>query len=228
MPTWPGEGSGLGLPGVGQAEPSEPDHEVRGGAGYARGASVFQLVDGADVVRVRTGDLGGELFAVATPAGAKVVPVADVEGNSVVAGLKQAAGSGPALVTVVLAADVRWQVRLSGGAQDEVVDLTGAAGGGDVELVGGTSRAEVLLPAASGTQKVVLAGGASQLLVRVGGQAPVRVSARDGAGSVTVDGQAHPGVSAGAVFAPDGWEMAADRYDIEATAGVSDLTVSRG
>src|SRR5689334_10976645 len=62
-PTWPGAGSGLGLPGVGQADPSEPDHEVRGGAGYDKGPAVFQLVNGADVVRVRLGDLGGDLYS---------------------------------------------------------------------------------------------------------------------------------------------------------------------
>jgi hypothetical protein len=225
--TWPGGGSGLGLPGIGQADPSEPDHVARGGSGYAHTASTFQLVNGADVVRVKVGDLGGDLYSVSTPAESKVVPVVSGDRNTVVAGLRETGLTGPALVTVVLAQDVRWQVRLSGGASDETVDLDGSSSGGDVELSAGVSRAEVFLPAASGTQRVVMSGGASMLVVHLAGNAPVRVSARNGAGDVTIDGQTQAGVAGGTVFAAPGWDTAADRFDVEATAGVSDLTVAR-
>ncbi|GAA2493090.1 hypothetical protein GCM10010434_042100 [Winogradskya humida] len=226
VPTWPGSGSGLGLPGVGQGEPSQPDHEVRGGSGYAASPAVFQLINGSDVVRVSVGDLGGDLFSVSTPAESRVVPAVSVDGNTVVAGLRDSGVGGPAIVNVVLATDVRWQVRLSGGASDEAVDLTGGAGG-DVELTAGTSRAEVFLPAASGTQSVTMSGGAGRLLVHLGGNAPVRVAARNGAADVTIDGQTRNGVPGGSVFTPAGWDTAKDRFDVDATAGVSDLSVGR-
>ena len=48
-----------------------------------------------------------------------------------------------------------------------------------------------------------------------------------GAGSVTIDGVAHNGLSSGTTFASDGWNTASDRYDIDNTAGVSTLTVDR-
>jgi len=226
--TWPGSGTGLGLPGIGQAAPSEPDQVVRGGAVSAAGGkpASFSLINAADVVRVTVGDLGPDLFEVSTPAESKVVPQVDVDGSTVVAGLRGTGRAGPGLVTVVLSDDVRWGVRLAGGASDQNVNLTGGPGG-DVEFSAGTTRAEVSLPSASGTQRVVLGGGASQLLVNLTGTAPVRVAAKDGAGEVTVDGQTKSGVPGGTVYTAPGWETAAARFDIDATSGVSSVTVAR-
>jgi hypothetical protein len=188
---------------------------------------MFALVNAADVVRVEVGDLGTALVQVSTPADSKVVPKVDVDGSSVVAGLRDTGRDGPALVTVVLSDDVRWGVRLAGGASDQAVDLTGGSGG-DVDFTAGTSRAEVTLPAAHGTQRVTLGGGASRLLVHLTGNAPVRVVAGSGAGEVTVDGQTRFGVPGGSVFVAPGWDTATDRFDIDATSGVSSLTVARG
>lgn len=226
--TWPGSGTGLGLPGIGQAAPSEPDRVVRGGRvpGDKTKPATFSLVNGADVVRVTVGDLGTDLFEVNTPAESKVTPKVDVDGLSVVSGLRDTGLSGPALVTVVLSNKVRWVVRLNGGASDQTVDLKGGPGG-DVDFSAGTTRAEVSLPAARGTQRVVLGGGASQLLVNLTGAAPVRVAAKDGAGEVTVDGQTTSGVPGGATYTAPGWDTAADRFDIDATSGVSSVTVAR-
>ena len=226
--TWPGSGTGLGLPGLGQAAPSEPDHVVRGGAVSAAQdkPATFSLVNGADVVQVGVGDLGTALFQVSTPAESKVVPKVHVDGPAVVAGLRDTGFAGPALVTVVLSDDVRWAVRLTGGASDQSVDLKGGPGG-DVDFSGGTSRAEVSLPAGRGTQRVVLGGGASRLLVNLTGTAPVRVAAKNGAGEVTVDGQTRSGVPGGTVYTAPGWDIATDRFDIDATSGVSSVTVAR-
>jgi hypothetical protein len=197
-------------------------HRVRGGGDV----SSFALVNGADVVRVRLGDLGDDRYEVSTPDGAKAAPAVDVDGHEVVAGLHATDGGGPALVTVVLSSKVHWSVRLAGGAGDESVDLTGGPGG-DVEFSAGTSRASVALPAAKGTQRVLLSGGAAQFEVRLAGDAPVRVAAAGGAGSVTIDGVTHSGVAGGSMWTADGWSAATDRYDIDATSGVSTLTVSR-
>jgi hypothetical protein len=226
-PTWPGGGTGLGLPGIGQADPSEPDHVVRGGTAKAGKPVTFALVNGANVVRVEVGDLGADLYQVSTPADSKVVPKVKVDGSNVVAELRETGRDGPAIVTVVLSDDVRWGVRLAGGASDQTVDLTGGTAGGDVDFVAGTSRAEVMLPAAHGTQRVTVGGGASQLLVHLTGAAPVRVATGNGAGDVTVDGQTRSGVSGGSVFVAPGWDTATDRFEVDATSGVSSLTVAR-
>ncbi len=208
---------------TGHDERRESPHRVRGDGD----ATVFQLVDGADVVRVRLGDLGTDRYEVSTPDGSRVVPVVAVRGAEIVAGVRDSGAAGPAVVDVVLDASVRWTIRLAGGAADEAVDLTGGPGG-DVDLSAGTARAAVTLPPGTGTQRVVLGGGAGTLTVRLGSAAPVRVRAGGGAGSVTIDGQTHSGVSGGSVWVPADWTAAADRYDIDATAGVSAIAVSRG
>jgi hypothetical protein len=197
-------------------------HRVRGGGDV----TAFELVNGADVVRVRVADLGADRFDVSTPDGAKVAPGVEVTGNEVVAGLHDTGEQGPAVVNVLLSSAVRWHVRLAGGAADEAVDLTGGPGG-DVDFSAGTSRADVALPAGKGTQRVVLSGGAGQFTVRLAGDAPARVAANGGAGTVTVDGGTHSGVAGGSLWTPPGWASANDRYDIDATAGVSTLTVVR-
>ncbi|MBB4695919.1 hypothetical protein [Paractinoplanes abujensis] len=199
-----------------------PPHKIRGDGDVTS----FQLFGGADVVRVRLADLGGDLYELSTPDDSKAAPTASIEGADLVAGLRATGRGGPAVLTVVLSDDVRWQVRLAGGAQDESVDLSGGRGG-DVDFSAGTTRAAVVLPAADGTQKVTLGGGASLLSVRVPGRAPVRVSALGGAGSVTIDGQVRTGVAGGSVWAQDGWEGAAARYDVNATSGVATITVER-
>jgi hypothetical protein len=206
--------------------PTQTSHTVHGSAAADTSAAIFELVNGSDVVRVSVADLGDDLFRVSTPDNAKVAPSVDVSGTDVVTALNNTGLAGPAVVNVQLSNDVRWTVRLAGGATDEAVDLTGGKGG-DVDFATGTSRAAVALPAASGTQRVVMSGGASQFAVRLAGTAPVRVAANGGAGAVTVDGETHSGVGGGSVWTPTDWPTATNRYDVDATAGVSTLTVSR-
>jgi hypothetical protein len=206
----------------GEATAAPAPHTVRG-----RGdATTFDMVSGADVVRVRMAELGDDRFEVSTPEDAKAAPTVRVDGATATAGLRDTGRTGPAVVSVVLDDDVRWLVRLTGGTGSASVDLTGGPGG-DVEIVGGTSRAEVALPAAGGRQRVTMSGGAGTMLVRLGGDAPVRVAARNGAGSVTVDGQTHNGVAGGSMWTPDTWATAPDSYDVDAAAGVSSLIVER-
>ncbi|MEV6342729.1 hypothetical protein [Actinoplanes sp. NPDC051851] len=97
----------------------------------------------------------------------------------------------------------------------------------DDRVVAGTSLAEVALPPVAGTMTVTLAGGASQLTVHVTGDAPVRVRVGGGAGTATIDGVRHTGITGGTDFTPPGWATATGRYDIDLTSGVSNLTVDR-
>ncbi|MCA2218145.1 hypothetical protein [Jidongwangia harbinensis] len=206
-----------------KADPRRP-HSTRGGAKTS--AATFTLINGADTVRVRLGDLGDDLFEVATPDDAKVSPTVQVDGTTVVAGLRGTGHHGPAAVSVLLNDDVRWLVKLGAGAVEKQVDLTGGPGG-NVELGTGSTRAEVALPAAAGQQTVTMTGGVQTMEVRLAGDAPVRVAVGNGAGSVTVDGQTRTGVPGGSVWAPPTWTTATDTYDINVAAGVSQLTVSR-
>ncbi|MBU8855828.1 MULTISPECIES: hypothetical protein [unclassified Micromonospora] len=228
-----GEPRDAGRPGAGgdghawtdRSPGGEDRHTVAADRGDLRSA-VFVLVDGADAVRVRTADLGDDLYRVSTPTGAKVRPAVSVSDGTVTAGLAAAGGAGPALVEVALHDDVRWRVRLGGGAQEEVLDLRGGRIE-EVELTAGTSRAEVTLPPAERTVRLAMTGGASRLLVHLAGDAPVRVRVAGGAGRMSVDGAERTGVAGGTVLTPSGWDTATDRYDVDAVAGVSDLVVDR-
>jgi hypothetical protein len=72
-----------------------------------------------------------------------------------------------------------------------------------------------------------MSGGASEFLVHAPAGVPVRVRLGGGAGSVTVDGANRSGVPGGDVIVPAGWAGDPDRYDVDATAGVSSLVLDR-
>ncbi|GAB3848842.1 hypothetical protein GCM10029963_32330 [Micromonospora andamanensis] len=200
-------------------------HVVTGAAGDLREAT-FVLLDGADVVRIGTADLGEDAYRVSTPRDASVRPAVSLTDGSLLTSLRGTDRDGPAVVEVVLAESVRWHVRLNGGAKEQHLDLRGARVG-DVEFTAGANRIELTLPAPEGTQRTVLGGGASQVVVHLAGDAPVQVRAGGGAGSVTVDGTTHSGVAGGTIFTPPEWNSTTDRYDIDATGGVSSVTVDR-
>ncbi|WP_433531816.1 hypothetical protein ACQPYA_06945 [Micromonospora sp. CA-263727] len=200
-------------------------HVVTGATGDLREAT-FVLLDGADVVRLRTADLGEETYRVSTPRDASVRPVVSLSDGNLLTSLRGTDRDGPALVEVVLHESVRWHVRLSGGAKEQHLDLRTARLGG-VEFTAGANRIELTLPSPDGTLRTVLSGGASQVVVRLADDAPVQVRAGGGAGSVTVDGVTHSGVAGGSTFTPPEWTSTTDRYDLDATAGVSTLTVER-
>lgn len=201
------------------------DHVVTGETGGRREA-VFAMIRGTDVVRVRSADLGGDLYRISTPDDSKVAPSVHVDDGTVYTSTVDTGRSGPAIVIAELSSAVRWHVRLGGGANEEIVDLTHGKVKA-VELDAGTSRAEVTLPAAAGTTRVTMSGGASQLLIHLRGDDPVQVRAGAGAGRITVDRFAHAGVAGGTVFTPAHWSKATDRYDIDAIAGVANLTIDR-
>ncbi|GIJ36340.1 hypothetical protein [Micromonospora sediminimaris] len=200
-------------------------HVVTGAVGDLREAT-FVLLDGADVVRVRTADLGDDAYRVSTPRDANIRPAVSFTDGSLLTSLRGTDRDGPAVVEAVLAESVRWHVRLNGGAKEQQLDLRGAQVG-DIEFTAGANRVELTLPAPEGTQRTMLGGGASQVVVRLAGDAPVQVRAGGGAGSVTIDGTSHSGVAGGTTFTPPEWNSATDRYDIDATVGVSTITVER-
>ncbi len=186
------------------------------GATPARDASALELVGDASAVTVRTADLGGDLYRVTPPARS-----ADDDGGRVRLALD--GGAGP--VEVLLAERVRWDLRIAGGADRKRIDLTGGLVAG-VALDGGAGRIELVLPRTDGTLAVRLSGGVGTLDVRTTGPAPVRVRVGSGAGQVVLDGESHTGGAAGALFTPDRWAGTGDRVDLDAAAGLNQLTVS--
>jgi hypothetical protein len=181
----------------------------------------FDLVDGARNVTLRAIDLGDSLYRISTPAGSNAVPRAEDRDGRIRLHLAGDAQS----VDVALNAAVRWDLRMTGGADLSTIDLSAGRVGG-VDLTGGASRITLTLPRPDGTLSVRMSGGVSLFDVRTAGRVPVRVRVGSGAGQVTLDGRSHSGVAAGKIFTPDLWAEAVDRVDVDAAAGMSTLTVA--
>jgi hypothetical protein len=185
-----------------------------------RSAETFELASGVTSVTVRSAHLGTRLLRAESP---ERSPHLDRDGGLLRLRLD---GGGPSTVDIQLSDRVRWQVRFVAGASDEHVDLANGRVAG-VEVLGGVSHLDIALPRPQGTVPVHMSGGADRFAVHAPSGVPVQARLDSGAGTVTVDGSTHTGLSAGTVVSTGDWERTQDRYDIEAAAGVSTFTVDR-
>jgi hypothetical protein len=71
-----------------------------------------------------------------------------------------------------------------------------------------------------------MAGGATEFLLSVPKGVPARVTAAGGASEVMLEGQDHTGVAGGSVFTTPGWAPGVTGFDINASAGASQITVT--
>lgn len=199
------------------------------GSAISRGtrtAAELHIDSGFTTVQIVTADIGSDLLQVSGPAGAADTPTTTLNGDLVT--ITQAQGGNPVAVLIVrLSTAVTWQLNLDGGATSATLDLhTGKVGG--IDLNQGVTALTIRLPAPGGTTALNLVAGASHVIIRVAGSAPARVTMAGGAGSVSLYGQAHTGISAGTVFQSPTWAVAHDRLDVMCTAGVSALVVQAG
>jgi hypothetical protein len=210
---------------------SAPSHAVSMSRGDLTRAAL-KVTAGTPFLDVSMGRLGGTLLRVSTPDGAPVRPV--LSGSELIvlslAGASAAPGaprSQPGyVVKVVLNSAVTWSLDLAGGTQRTQADLRGGKVAG-VAVMAGTAVLEVSLPRPSGTLPFLLAGGVSQFRLSLPGGVPVQVTVGGGASFVSVDDQNLTGIAGGTVLTPPGWAAATSRFDVDATSGFSQLTVSR-
>ncbi|MEH0981539.1 hypothetical protein [Micromonospora sp. CPCC 205556] len=189
-----------------------------------RRRATFELADGLAAFRLRTEDLGDELYRIGSPAGAGVVPRPEVLGDRVRLRVEESGRGGPGAVDVVLNSRLVWRLRLVGGVSEHQLDLTGARLAG-VELLGGAARVDLRLPEVAGALTVRMSGGVNQFTVRVPGAAPVRIRAASGAGTVTLYGDRRAGVAAGETISSPGWDRSPERVYVDLVAGVNTITV---
>jgi hypothetical protein len=215
----------LVLVAIGRGDGERSGHVVTGPVENPAEATV-ELLTGATSVTVRAAELDGHLYQVRTPDGGRQVPLVSRSGTVVHVELGDSGEGGPSAVEIVLGTGTTWRVRLVAGAARDTVDLSEATVSG-VEFVGGVGSIDLTLPRPSGTVEVRMTGGTGSWATHLPKDVPVRVTAGSGAGAVTVDGTTRNGVGAGTTVTGDGWEAAADRVDIAATAGMSSLTVDR-
>jgi hypothetical protein len=199
-----------------------------------RGSATLEVTSGTPVLTITVARLGGTLLRVSTPDSAPVRPVlsgyAPVVLSLVGAGSGGSSGdhghSAPYAVSVVLSSAVVWNLDLAAGTQRTSADLRGGRVGA-ITVTAGSDILDVALPRPARTVALRLTGGASQFLVSLPGGVPAEVTVGGGASYVTVDGQSRIGVAGGTVLTSTGWSTATSRFDIDAIAGVSRLTVSR-
>jgi len=201
------------------------DHVVSAPLGD-RDAAAFHLLSGASTMTVRITDLGDQLYRIATPDGSKLAPSVRDETDVVALSLVETGLAGPEAVDVQLNREVRWQIRISGGADDQILDL-GAGSLSAVELLGGVSRIQLTMPPARSTLAVRMTGGAGQVTVIAPGGQPARVTFGSGAGSAVVDGSTKAGIGGGTVMESKEWAQASDRYDFQMLAGLSTFVLER-
>ena len=214
-----------------RAAPPSPDAPSRARAVSApvrgRQQARFELVSDAAEIDLRAAGLGDELYRITTPDDSGVLPRAQLGATGVRLFLDDNGERGGAAVTVLLNADVRWSVRITGGVRAGVFDL-GAAKVDEVDFAGGAARIDLTLPDPDGTLPVRLSGGVNRFEVSAGRGVPVRVRTRRGAGQVRLDGRTDDGVARGASFLSPHWADSENRIDLDAVAGVGTLRVGRG
>jgi hypothetical protein len=209
---------------------SSPPHVVSMPvAGHTQAA--LKITSGTSILYVTVARLGGTLLRASTPASAPVRPV--LSGSALIqlslAGDRPVPGHGGSAgyaVRVVLNSAVTWSIDFAGGTELTDADLRGGKVG-EIVVTAGSDILAMSLPTPAATLPLLFAGGASQFLLSLPGGVPARVRVGGGAGFLNVEGQDLTGVAGGTVLATPGWATARSRFDIDATAGVSRLTVSR-
>ena len=184
----------------------------------------FEMVSDVVDLRLRTAELGDDLYRISTPEGGSVLPKAEIEDDGVRLRLASNGRKGNTAVDIVLNSQVEWDLRLTGGVRQGVVDLGGGKISG-VDLRGGAARLELTLPEPDGTLPVRMSGGINSFRVRTADGVPVRVRTRRGAGQVVLNGSTDDGVAKGASFLSPNWSESVDRIDLDAVAGVGTLQV---
>jgi hypothetical protein len=188
----------------------------------------LDVLTGTTVLTIGTANFGpgGSLLTVTTPAGTPVPQLSasdpDGTGNGTLVDLT--APNSPA-VTVTLNAGVSWQIDLDGGASRTDVDLRGGQLSG-ISFNAGSSLVTLALPRPNGDVPVQMVGGASDFQLSLPAGIAARVTAGGGASEVSLEGQQHTGVAGGSVFTTAGWAPGVTGFDIDATAGVSTITVT--
>ncbi|MFG1610994.1 hypothetical protein [Actinoplanes sp. NPDC049265] len=203
-----------------------PPTEVVTAPADGRTSAVFVVASGASAVRIRAGDTESDLFRVSSPPGGSVRPEARLTGDTAELNLKATGRPGPEAVDVLLSAGVRWTLKVDASINNADIDISKASVDG-VELAGDAADILLRLPQPSETLPVRVTGDINRLKLSAGGEAPVRVRARGGAGSATIEGKLVKGVARNTVFEPGAWRKADDKVDVDVRAGLGAINVER-
>jgi len=228
-------GSASLIPGCGARHPIS-GQSGRGGASgaasdhFAQLASTGQhdaalaVVTAADTLRVTTGAMPGRLMEVSTPGNSGVRPHLVSSAGRVQLALMTTGQLGPSAVSIELSNAVSWRLQFSGATSQTFLNLSNGQIA-SIDFTAGSSLIQMTLPRPAGTATISLAGGANQVNVTTPAGVAARLRLNAGASAATLAGQTHAGIASGTVLASPGWARAANRYDIDAPAGINDITI---
>jgi hypothetical protein len=187
--------------------------------------ATLALVSGAATVTVSSGALPGTLVRAWTPTNSGVRPEILLSSGRVQLFLDDTGQSGAGAISVQLSPAVTWQLQFTGGSNQTILSL-GDCKISSIDFTAGASLIQMTLPRPSGTATVTLAGGVSQVNLTVPPGVPTRLRLYGGASTATLDGKTHVGIQRGTMLSSPGWAQAANRYDVDVPAGVSDISVA--
>ncbi|HEU4350172.1 MAG TPA: hypothetical protein VFR35_20525 [Actinoplanes sp.] len=131
--------------------------------------------------------------------------------------------TGDGVVEVLLSSKVTWALRFAGGADEQIIDLTGGRIS-SLDLTGGTRRVELTLPRPTGTVPVRVTGAVADLSVASPAGSPVRVRVGSGARTVTAGERQLRDLAPGSTLTPKDWKSP-NRYDVDAASRITSLSV---
>jgi hypothetical protein len=183
------------------------------------------LGSAAAAVDLRLAALPGLLYRIRTPGDSGLTPRVTGRPGFVDVRLTPTGEDGVDRVHILLNREVVWQIRMTAGAGEKRLDLSGGRSSGIV-LGGGAGLVRLRLPRPHGTTPVRLAGAVGALDVSVPASVPVRVRLGGGATAVTVPWPAPAAYRPGTVLTAPAWHTATDRYVIDSRSALGALTVS--
>lgn len=190
-----------------------------------RSTASFELLAGANVVNVKIGELGDDLYRISTPEDAGIRPSPVLRDDALQLQVNQDGDGTGGEIDVVLAAKVTWSLRFSGYVQEEHVDLTDGQVSA-IDMVGATKHAELQLPKPSGTVPIKVAGAIEALTLQSPAGSPVRIQVGGGAQTVVAGTRTLRDVAPGSTLTPKDWATNnRNRYDVTAASRVTALSV---
>ena len=184
-------------------------------------AASFELADDLTELTVGTARLASGIVRVSRAGGSPAVPKLTLTGTAAKLSVT-AQGDQATKVAVVLDDRIVWTVRIGGGSRLTRIDLSGA-GVARIDLVGGSREIDLALPRLRADLPIRMSGGVHTWRITTAGRVPVRLVARDGAGSVALYGDDRGGLGKGErVRDGDG---SGGRLELDAVGGIGSLTV---
>jgi hypothetical protein len=128
------------------------------------------------------------------------------------------------LADLTINASIPWSIEMSGGVSSFEADLSQVQLTG-LDLRGGISHLWAILPAPSGTALIRISGGVSDMTIHRPASIPARVQVMGGISSLSLDEQHFGALGRQPRLETTGYKEAANRYDIQISGSVSNLTI---